>query len=127
MEDHDESDDVYSGLPPSEPDYSRLRTPARTLTLGRLHKMCDGNYARISDAVQTMLLLEDRIATINYCWAADLEQETPAILKRHKADIECLAQWYLITGLAAGHHQAEELIREIAAQGREQAPKLPPR
>lgn len=127
MENQDEFVDPEAGLPPSEPDHSRLRTAARTLTLGQVYKLCDGEYFKISGVAQTMLLLEDRIATRNYEWAVELEDKSPDTLKRYKADVECLIRWYLFTGLAAGHHQAEEMIREIEAQGREQARGLPPR
>jgi hypothetical protein len=126
MENSDDHEDNFAGLPPSEPDCSRLTTAARRLTLGRLYETCGGSYTEIAAAVQTMLILEDRVATLHYRWALDLEDKTEAILKRHKKDIEILKHWYLKTGLASGSHEAEEMIRDLAAQGRCQAPNLPP-
>ncbi len=126
MEKSGKHEGLYAGLPPSEPDCSRLVTPARRLTLGRLYAAYAGQYSQISNAVQTMLLLEDRIATLNYRWAADFEDRTPAILERHKKDIESLTELYIVAGLAPGRHQAEEMIRDIAAQGRSQAPDTLP-
>jgi hypothetical protein len=126
MEKSDDHDDIFASLPSSEPDCSRLATPARRLTLGRLYETCGGSYAEIAAAVQTMLILEDRVATLHYRWAVDLEDKTEAILKRHKKDVEILKHWYLKTGLASGPHEADEMIRDVAAQGRRQAPDLPP-
>ncbi len=127
MEGSDESEDIFAGLPPPVPDCRRLVTPGRRLTLGALYELCGGHYGWISDVVQTMLILEDRIATFNYRWAADLAEKTPAILQEHKRDIEGLTKWYLRTGLASGPRQAEEMIRDLAEQGRGQFPASPPR
>jgi hypothetical protein len=115
---------------PLEPDLARLLTPARRLTLGRLYELFgsrDDSYPVIAAAAQTMLLLEDRIATIPYHWAIGLADKTPEALKEHKGDRELLTQWYLRTRLATGPHQAEELIRDIVDQALRQVPDRPPR
>jgi hypothetical protein len=79
----------------------------------------------IAKAVQDLLIFEDRIATFSYRFAAYPETKTPSAVEEHERDIDILTRWYLKTGLAAGPHEAQEMIRDIVEQGRRQAPGRP--
>lgn len=113
-------------FPPLRFDDKHLVTPGRGLPLGRLFEVYN-DYFKVAAAAFDILSLEDRIAATSYEWAAGLEGKDPESVKEHQADIKKLTIRYIETGLAGGPQQAEQMIRDIEAQGRSQVPGTPPR
>jgi hypothetical protein len=114
-----EEEDDTNWLIPGHLDFKRLATPGKGLTLGRLYELY-GRIAEIKEVAGTILALESLVADTTYQWARGREKPT-RFVKEHEEDITNLKNLYIETGLAAGPHHAEQLIREIENQARAQA------
>ena len=115
MEEEDDTNYLITG----RLDFNRVVTPGKGLTLGRLDELY-GKIAKIQEVVSAIITFEHRIADTAYRWARGQEKPT-RFVKEQEEDIRDLSNLYIETGLAAGPHHAEQIIRDIENQARAQA------
>lgn len=132
----DDSDKHTSESVEEYPDFHRINTPGRALTLGRLYEILEreGNAAALGDTAADLILRETLVASTAYRAALGrklggaardfLEGESR---KYRQKETDSLSKIYIELGLASGPHQAAEIVRDIEAQAAAQVPDLPAR
>lgn len=116
------------------PDFNRISTPGKTLTLGQLYEILDRTKEAgiVGEVAGALMAREEGVAGLAYRVAlgGKLDGEARDHLEGQSRDmrqveIDKLTKLYVELGLASGPHHAAELIKDIEAQAVAQVPDLP--
>ncbi len=117
------------------PDFNRIATAGKTLTLGRLYDILEakGDSGILGAMAQELMVQEAEVANNAYRTARGIRLggEAKEFIEDEnrrfppKKDVDKLIKLYIFYGLASGPHQATEMVREIESQAVAQVPDLP--